>query len=132
MNCFRAGGIGNGFSVRGPNHPADAHIVERRGGFGSIGKPADDQIASLSRALLFRAIAANKRDAFPVRRRNESTAAVWLAPRRLGLASRRGDLPQLCFVHETNALALFAPERIGHSAFGKRRKRDRQSAAICI
>src|SRR5260370_13030605 len=130
MDNLGAARIGDRFSVRRPHDAADTHIVVRNRGLGSVGEPADDEITSFSRALIFGAIASHERDAPAVRRRNKPAAAIGLAPRWVGSASRCRDLPQIAFMHKINAVAVFDPEGIGDSAFGKRRKRDSLAVAV--
>src|SRR5260370_657454 len=93
MNNLGAAGIGDRFSVRRPHDAADARVVVGNRGLRSVGEPADDEITSFSRALVFGAVASHERDAPAVRRRNKPAAAIGLAPRWLGSASRCRDLP---------------------------------------
>src|SRR5213595_3454152 len=105
MDDLGAGDIGDGLSVGRPNDAANAHVVVGNRGLGSIGEPADDEVAAFSRGLIFGAIASDERDTLAVRGRGESVAGIGLAPRGFSFASSGRNLPQIASVHKIDAFA---------------------------
>src|SRR5437763_5211814 len=130
MDDLGAGDIGDGLSVGRPNDAANAHVVVGNRGLGSIGEPADDEVAAFSRGLIFGAMASDERDTLAVRGRGESGAGIGLAPREFSFASCGRNFPQIAFVHKINAFAILAPEGVGDSTCRKRSERDGRATAV--
>ena len=90
MNDFCAANIGEGCAIGRPKDAVDADVVVRGGGLGSVGEPANDQIAGVGPSSPSAELAADKSNALAIGRGNEIAVRIRLAPDRLGRAASDG------------------------------------------